>query len=770
MNQSEYFQKNPSLYAFLPIFYMVWADAVLTPTEINKISALVNTQDWLSKEERDFLLTYLDPKNPPSPKQLKGWLKEISLAANDLNDELKNTLADIGIQMVLSHSNDASNTNVARTKAHLKDLENALGIIPNESEYHFHTAAHKTEANIKPHVQSFNVQLMRDLLDGRNKVILDRVKTILSDEEFNYIETDNLLEYREHVLNWCKHLADQGFGSMAYPKEYGGEADMDKYFAIMEALSYHDLSTVIKFGVQFGLWGMSVYFLGTKKHHDKYLKDIGTLDLPGCFAMTETGHGSNVKGIETTATYIHSKKAFIINTPHEGAGKEYIGNAALHGRMATVFAKLIIDDVDYGVNAFVVPLRDAQGKFWPGVRIEDCGRKMGLNGVDNGKIWFDHVEIAKNEMLDCYASVDEKGDFQSPISSDNRRFFIMLGTLVGGRIGIPRSGLSAAKSGLAITIKYSNERRQFGPENGEEVSILNYRTHQRRLMPLLANAYASHFALAYLTDRFLSRSEEDMQEIEALAAGLKAWCTWNTTDTLQECREALGGKGYLSENRIDRLKNDTDIYTTFEGDNTVLMQLVAKSRLSEFKKEFSDINFFGMLSYLADQAKTSFSKKNPITIRNTDTEHLLDFTFLTDAFLYRERSILTSAARRFKSHLDQGMDSFDAFNQTQYHMVNIGYAYVERVMLETFVEQVNKTADPNCKESLARLCRLFALSTIEKHKGWYLEQGYMEGAKTKAIRKVINNLCYEIRQEAVPLVDAFGIPDKCLAAPIAVAK
>jgi acyl-CoA oxidase len=286
----------------------------------------------------------------------------------------------------------------------------------------------------------------------------------------------------------------------------------------------------------------------------------------------------------------------------------------------------------------------------------------------------------------------------------------------------------------------------------------------------LANAYASHFALAYLTDRFLSRSEEDMQEIEALAAGLKAWCTWNTTDTLQECREALGGKGYLSENRIDRLKNDTDIYTTFEGDNTVLMQLVAKSRLSEFKKEFSDINFFGMLSYLADQAKTSFSKKNPITIRNTDTEHLLDFTFLTDAFLYRERSILTSAARRFKSHLDQGMDSFDAFNQTQYHMVNIGYAYVERVMLETFVEQVNKTADPNCKESLARLCRLFALSTIEKHKGWYLEQGYMEGAKTKAIRKVINNLCYEIRQEAVPLVDAFGIPDKCLAAPIAVAK
>jgi acyl-CoA oxidase len=83
---------------------------------------------------------------------------------------------------------------------------------------------------------------------------------------------------------------------------------MAAYFAIMETLSYHDLSMVIKFGVQFGLWGMSVYFLGTEKHHAKYLKDIGTLELPGCFAMTETNHGSNVKGIETTATYDHATK------------------------------------------------------------------------------------------------------------------------------------------------------------------------------------------------------------------------------------------------------------------------------------------------------------------------------------------------------------------------------------------------------------------------------------------------------------------------------
>jgi acyl-CoA oxidase len=69
---------------------------------------------------------------------------------------------------------------------------------------------------------------------------------------------------------------------------------------------------------------------------------------------------------------------------------------------------------------------------------------------------------------------------------------------------------------------------------------------------------------------------------------------------------------------------------------------------------------------------------------------------------------------------------------------------------------------------LNKLCQLFALSQIDKNKGWYLENGYMEGVKTKAIRKLLNQLCWEIRNDAVPLVNAFNIPDSCLAAPIVI--
>lgn len=759
-------KNNPKLLVFLPLFYTVWEDSVITPSEIHLIEGLVKSQEWLTSVEKDFLLKQISPAASPSADDLIQWREEIKRVAGSPGET--GSLVELGYKLVGLHTDGTISSELIRAKASLLQTEKVLGFISREAAFTFQSGKHKTITSEQATQFTFELRKMTEILEGSDAAIIKKVKTVLSDPEFIYVSPDNRSAYREQVLNWCKLLAQQGFGSIAYPKEYGGEGDMNKYFAIMETLSYHDLSMVIKFGVQFGLWGMSIYFLGTEKHHKKYLKDIGTLELPGCFAMTETNHGSNVKGIETTATYDHASQTFTINTPHVSARKEYIGNAAVHGQMATVFAKLILDGTDYGVNAFVVPLRDKQGNLLSGVTIEDCGRKMGLNGVDNGLIHFNQVIIPKDNMLNAYANVDEHGKFTSPINSDNRRFFTMLGTLVGGRIGIPRSGLSAAKSGLTIAIRYSYQRKQFGPEGGIEVPILNYRTHQRRLMPLLANVYALHFSLKYLTNRFVQRKEEEMQEIEALAAGLKAFATWNTTATLQECRECCGGKGYLSENRIETLKNDTDIYTTFEGDNTVLLQLVAKSRLTEFRQEFSNMNMFTVLNYVAEQAKTSFTELNPIVIRNTDEEHLLDPEFQLNAFKYRERDILTSAAKRLKRHIDSGMDSFDAFNVCQHHLVQVGEAYIERIILEQFIEQVNRTTDTGCKTISKKLCDLFALNQIDINKGWYLEQGYMEGVKSKAIRKLVNQLCWDIRQEAIPLVNAFEIPDACLAAPIAV--
>ena len=271
---------------------------------------------------------------------------------------------------------------------------------------------------------------------------------------------------------------------------------MEKFIVAFETLAYHDLSLVIIYGVQFGLFGGSIQQLGTPKHHQQYLPRVGTTALPGCFAMSELGHGSNVRELLTTATYDAEIEGFIVHTPSDFARKEWIGNAARHGRLATVFAQLVIGEQSYGVHAFLVPLRDEEGNMLPDIRIEDCGEKMGLNGVDNGRIWFDQVWIPRENLLDRFATVHPDGTYESPIPSSSKRFFTMLGTLVGGRISVAAAGLSAAKSGLTIAIRYGNRRRQFGPKDEPETPILDYRTHQRRLFPPLANAYALTFALA----------------------------------------------------------------------------------------------------------------------------------------------------------------------------------------------------------------------------------------------------------------------------------
>ena len=520
------FNNNPKLSILIPIFYLAWQDDFLTKKEFQSINDFINSQDWFTKAEKEFLKTKIDYNSPPSRSELFHWKEKID---NSLNTHPKPTnLTELGVLIANTERPALTEEDIKNIAHSFAEMESELGIMSREilsgfeSQRDTITDKYKTE-------QSFDVALMTQLLDGDQAKVINKVKEIISSPEFKLDIPSDIIDYREKVLEWSKLLAQHELGSYAYPKEHGGKGDIEGYFSIMETLSYHDLSLVIKFGVQFGLWGMSILSLGTEKHYKKYLKDIATLKLPGGFAMTETHHGSNVKGAKTTAVYNHKDRTFIINTPEKYDRKEYIGNTANHGEMVTVFAKLIIGDKDYGVNAFIVPIRDTEKNILNGITIEDCGHKMGLNGVDNGIITFKNVVIPYDNMLDRFAQVNQNGEFESPIPSDNSRFFTMLGTLVGGRIGIPRSALAAAKTGLTIAIKYGDKRRQFGPEGGMEVPILNYRMHQLRLMPYLANAYAIHFGLQYLTKRFVNRTEDQMQEIEALAAGMKSYATWNTT-------------------------------------------------------------------------------------------------------------------------------------------------------------------------------------------------------------------------------------------------
>jgi acyl-CoA oxidase len=548
----------------------------------------------------------------------------------------------------------------------------------------------------------------------------------------------------------------------------GGSDDFGAFIAAFETLAFHDLSLLIKMGVQFGLFGGSILQLGTERHHHKYLQKVGILDLPGCFAMTETGHGSNVQELGTVARFDAATEEFVVHTPDQSARKDYIGNAARDGRLATVFAQLEVGEERHGVHALLVPIRDAEGALCAGVRIEDCGEKLGLNGVDNGRIWFDQVRVPRENLLDRFASVAADGTYSSPIASPAKRFFVMLGTLVGGRVSIALGASSAAKSALTIAVKYGARRRQFGPAGEPETVLLDYRTHQRRLMPRLATTWALDFALKHLVSQFLESAADDRRQVEALAAGLKAYSTWHATDTVQACREACGGQGYLAVNRLAALKADTEVFTTFEGDNTVLLQLLAKSLLTGYKRQFTEMSVLGLARHVAAHAATAVAELNPIATRRTDEEHLRDREFHLAALGWRRDHLLGTLARRVKRRLDEGQDSFAALIEVQDHATALAKAHTELLVFEQFVAAIEACEDASLVPVLDTLCDLYALHRIEADRGWFQEHDYIEGSKAKAIRDLVNRLCAEVRLQAVPLVESFGIPDEILAAPIAV--
>ena len=338
------FSTDPKLSILLPVTYFAWQDDVLTKTEFDALSNFINTQEWLTKAEKTFLKSKINFDAPPTRSELFHWKETIDNTLK--NNSNINSLTELGFLIANTERPAFSEEDIKKLGPEFAKLEAGLGLMGSEVIAGFRkstttlTLAHNT-------VESFNVNKMTALLDGKQAEIINKVKALIGSEAFKLDIPTDVTEYREKVLHWCQILADNDLSAYAYPVANGGKNDIEGYFAIMETLSYHDLSLVIKFGVQFGLWGMSILSLGTEKHYKKYLKDVGTLALPGCFAMTETHHGSNVKGIHTTATYNHKDRTFTINTPQKYDRKEYIGNAANHGEMATVFAKLIIDGKDY---------------------------------------------------------------------------------------------------------------------------------------------------------------------------------------------------------------------------------------------------------------------------------------------------------------------------------------------------------------------------------------------------------------------------------------
>lgn len=712
---------DPQLRAFATLIYVAWSDQDLDADDRVRVLSDMTKQPWLRPAARAVVEAWFDPASSPKAEELARLRQMIEHVATTTSDGDARSVAD----------------EIART----------LGIFG---------ATSSTASGATPARTAVEPAALADALDGDHPDVRARVRQWMSTAHRAYGLP--VTEYRTIVRGWMTDLASTGLPRLAFPGVTSTD-DLAAFSAVFEELGHGDLSLLIKVGVQYGLYGGAIWALGTERHRQRLAKVASGEEL-GCFAMSEVGHGSNVAGVETVATYDHATRELEIHTPAESARKEWIGGAAHDARWAVVFAQLDVGGVRQGVHAVLVPIRTSDGHPIAGVRTGDSGVKMGLNGVDNGRLWFEHVRVPVGNLLDRFATIDKDGVYASPIASPERRFFTMLGTLSGGRISVGAGAVSAARAALAIALRYAESRHQFGSER--ERALIEYPTHQRRLLPHLADTVVFRIAFRELRKRHakaFTGELGDTRELEAEAAALKGLASRHAINAVQAAREACGGQGYLLVNRIADIRTDIEIFTTFEGDNTVLAQLAGKAMLGAYRKQLATGGNRAVLRAVGKRVASALGA------RRAGGEAVSDRAWQLAAFRFREEHLVETCAARIKKRLDDGMEGEAAILAVQEHVVAISEAMAERRVADWFAATPVPVGAAG--DLITRLGDLALLNRLERHAAWFLETGYLDPTKSRAVRREVEVLLRELAPRAREVVAAFRIPDACLAAPIA---
>ncbi|GAA5911899.1 hypothetical protein JCM8208_002850 [Rhodotorula glutinis] len=571
------------------------------------------------------------------------------------------------------------------------------------------------------------------------------------------------------------------FTSMAW---YVTNEPVAQFQQRMTVVSVADPAFWTRFGVHYGLF-LGALRSGATANQMSYWMSRGVITLQGmvgCFAMTELAHGSNVAGLETTATFDDRSDEFVIHTPSVSATKWWIGGAAHSATHAAVFARLIVKGMDYGTKTFVVPLRNPKTyQLLPGIAIGDIGKKMGRDGIDNGWIQFTGVRIPRAYMLMKHTQVTREGEVREPALAQ-----LTYGALLQGRVSMVADAAVTAKKALTIALRYAAVRRQFKTgDNPLETQLLDYPIHQRRLLPLLAQAVAMGFTSYRMTALFEEMSEElesfgsdsdeeetkavleKLKETHATSAGLKAFCTWNALETIEKCRASLGGHGYSAYSGLPSMYNDQAVQCTWEGDNTILTLQSGRSLVSSYADAIKGATLPGGLSYLN-------SLPEVLTTACPTDAAALELDTLQAGWDCVSANVVKQAHEKFEAALKSGggaknrEEALELCSQERFVAAKVhASGYLFRMFREALIELAsNEPADNGVVATLEKICTLYGCWAIEENAQHFLKYRFFSPSQMDAITAEVTRLCAELRDCAVLLTDSFDLSDHILNSPL----
>ncbi|EEY69270.1 peroxisomal acyl-coenzyme A oxidase, putative [Phytophthora infestans T30-4] len=508
-----------------------------------------------------------------------------------------------------------------------------------------------------------------------------------------------------------------------------------------------------------GMFIKNLGLLFTDEQQTSWMEMAKQWRMVGCYAQTELGHGSNVRGLETTATYIPDTDEFEIHSPTLTSMKWWPGALARTANFGVVYARLLLGGKDYGVHNFMVQLRDLETHdVMPGVTLGDIGPKIGFNNVDNGYCTFSRVHIPRSNMGMRVAQVTREGKY---VKNSDVPQKVLYFTMLQTRMSYVRSSGLALARACTITIRYSGVRRQGydanNPNSNEELSVLDYQTQQYRLFPLLAAAYAitltgnqmDAFSLQ-LADQIKHGDPSMLVVGHAMSCGLKVLASEMACNGIETCRRACGGHGYLLSSGLPVLLGDVLQMVTAEGENFVLCQQTARALLKIHGQFQSSGRLPTAMQFIANIGKLSHAQPRS-KVQWLELETYLDV--FQQRFLHSLRGLVNKVSS--DSSIAAGIQN------NSMHCYKLSYAYTYLVLVNNFVLAV-RSASPEIQPVLQFLCKLFALTQLEATAGEFMESGCVFPSEMAIIRANIEELLKLIRPHAVTLVDGFNFSDHTL--------
>eukprot|EP00531_Pseudo-nitzschia_arenysensis_P009578 CAMPEP_0116129348 /NCGR_PEP_ID=MMETSP0329-20121206/7878_1 /TAXON_ID=697910 /ORGANISM="Pseudo-nitzschia arenysensis, Strain B593" /LENGTH=703 /DNA_ID=CAMNT_0003623613 /DNA_START=96 /DNA_END=2207 /DNA_ORIENTATION=+ len=635
---------------------------------------------------------------------------------------------------------------------------------------------------------TFNVEKITNVLDGGRlkterrrflEAAIERDPTgIFSNEDNNYLHrTDrhkNGMAKGVRLIEICRKL---GIGD-----ECEGRITESKDFpVILEAVADD-----IPLALHWVMFQPNIVSLCDDEQQARWLPLCRDWRMIGCYAQTELGHGSNIRALETTATFLPEYKggdkggSWIINSPTLTSGKFWPGTLGRTANHAMVIAQLIDGEgKKRGIHNFLVQLRSMEDHtLLPGVETGDIGPKIGYNTMDNGFAYFRNVKIPRRNMAMRFASVDENGKYRKKTMSEAASKISYI-TMMQVRSMIVTGAAKALAMACCITTRYSAVRKQGFSEDGKsETQVLDYTQQQHRIFPLLAFSYCTFFTgrrlakeLKAMEDKLIGGqpvSKEDVSDVHASSSALKSFTTMITADGIEEMRKACGGHGFLACSGLPELFTTYLQSPTVEGDNhmlpqqviRVLLKLVQAVKTNKGIQKYERCNSYALVPSLR---AIMTGKQERCQAINAD--ELCSLPILLNAFRHRAaRLLLVTANQMNEDIMKNGVSPQKAWNNALVAMAKASKAYSLFLLLRNIKEGIVEEQRMGVMGSaeaivLGDLAKLFALYWMEKDLGDFVEDGYLRPKQSKWVSSCVLKYLAAIRTNAVALVDAPDFTD-----------